>query len=295
MSGMRKADRYSGCPLADRTFLGLSGRDTTIVGLVGLALLTLMASGPASRRADGNAPKVPTTLFEGKLEAMLLSLDEPEQTKTRLGLNQFYQQRIETIRTRLWTTLAWLAVAIGAGLVLSVKEGGVRTSQLEGGPVRLMIEQPLLVVMLSVLGAVLALYMRGVVLDGWEHLRSNRRNSNLALGLPENPGEDAKKGCLARVWSLTWLKWMGVLASLALLLEMALTAVGIIGTMVWLGWVGDRFIKIPPREPPRQAEPLQPADRSGTGPGHPGGAGHDRAAPPGSGGTGAHRAAGRHR
>jgi hypothetical protein len=65
--------------------------------------------------------------FKKKLIEMLDSMEGDEQTKARLDLNKFYQQRIETIRTRLWTTLTWLAAVQGAALVLTIKEAGLRT------------------------------------------------------------------------------------------------------------------------------------------------------------------------
>jgi hypothetical protein len=157
--------------------------------------------------------------FEEKLQQILGSLHGSEAAATSLQLYQFFQQRIETIRTRLWTTLAWLAAAQGAVLVLTIKTGGLRTRL---GP-DLVLDQPLLIVVLAGLGFLLAYYMRQVVGDGVGHIQSNQKLSNIVFGLPPHCSRE------------TVFAVMGRLADSALVIDGALMIIGILGVLDWLG------------------------------------------------------------
>lgn len=117
--------------------------------------------------------------FEDKLKELIEGLKNDKQTQVRLDLNKFYQERIETIRTRLWNSLTWLAAAQGAALVLVIEQGKLST---EPGP-ELAVGQPILVFALAVLGILLSEYMRRMVKDGIGHIQSNQCLSNIAVGL----------------------------------------------------------------------------------------------------------------
>src|SRR5262249_4835776 len=114
--------------------------------------------------------------LEQKLAAVLRASGD-KCLERGLELNRGYQARIETIRTRLWTTLTWLAAAQGAVLVLSMKESGLRAAS---GP-ELLIDQPMLLVLLPALAIYLACYMRNVAYDGVHHIRRNMQYSTFTL------------------------------------------------------------------------------------------------------------------
>lgn len=159
--------------------------------------------------------------FEEKLICLLASIDtqQGEQVKVRLDANKFYQERIETIRTRLWTTLTWLAAVQGAALVLVIKEGGVST---ESGP-DLVLDQPILISLLSALAVLLAYYMQQVVKGGVQHIQSNQRLSSISVGLTPN------------CYSESVFNVMHSLAVIAMFVESLLFLVGILGSLDWLG------------------------------------------------------------
>lgn len=158
--------------------------------------------------------------FEEKLKDLLASIgDHDERTRARLDLNNFFQERIETIRTRLWTALTWLAAVQGAALVLAIKQGGLQT---EPGP-KLLLDQPILIFLLGFLSALLAYYMRQVHHDGVKHIQSNQELSNIAVELTPRSSSES-------VFDV-----MRTLANVALFIESVLTLVGILGILVWLG------------------------------------------------------------
>jgi hypothetical protein len=157
--------------------------------------------------------------FEKKLSDLLNSMTGDEQTKARLDLNKFYQTRIETIRTRLWTTLTWLAAVQGAALVLTIKEAGLRTGP---GP-DLVLDQPILIFLLSGLAALLAYYMRQVVKGGVEHIQSNQKLSNIAVGLTPQSTPESVFNVMRR------------LAGFAIAVECVLGLIGILGILDWAG------------------------------------------------------------
>jgi hypothetical protein len=155
---------------------------------------------------------------EKKLSDMLNSMQGDEQTKARLDLHKFFQTRIETVRTRLWTTLTWLAAVQGAALVL-IKEAGLRTGP---GP-DLVLDQPILIFLLSGLGALLAYYMRQVVKGGVEHIQSNQKFSNIAVGLTPQSSAESVFNVMRR------------LAGIAIAVESVLGLIGILGILDWAG------------------------------------------------------------
>lgn len=157
--------------------------------------------------------------FEDKLSELLASLHGDEQTKARLDMNKFFQERIETIRIRLWTTLTWLAAVQGAALPITIKEGGLRA----GTGSELLLGQPILIILLSLLAAMLAYYMRRIADDGVEHIRSNQRLSSIAVGLVPGCGTESVFNVMRR------------LATVSMLVDVAIALVGVLGLLDWLG------------------------------------------------------------
>jgi hypothetical protein len=153
---------------------------------------------------------------------------DPSATR-RLDLYKFYQERVETIRTRLWTTLTWLAAAQGALLVLAFREGQIRPTT---GP-SLLIGQPILILVLGVLGMILARYTLNVVDDGTDHIQSNWHSSDFALG--REP--DGRTLCTAQ-WRKRFPAFavMKRLGQLALIPTTAMLFIAVAGTIDWLVW-----------------------------------------------------------
>lgn len=110
-----------------------------------------------------------------------------------LDVYRFHQERAETIRSRLWTILAWLAAAQGAILAFTVKELSVGVRLSPG--VQIAVGQPPLVLALALLGIALSRYMLAIIDDGSRHIESNWRRADLGLGMacPHRVEEDAAK------------------------------------------------------------------------------------------------------
>src|SRR4029077_4269425 len=87
----------------------------------------------------------------------------------------------------------------------------------------LVLDQPILISLLGGLGFLLAYYMRQVVDGGIEHIQSNQRLSNVAVGLAAQSSPES-------VFAV-----MRTLACIALLVQGALMIIGILGTLDWLG------------------------------------------------------------
>jgi hypothetical protein len=121
-------------------------------------------------------PRIVRSREETELKLMELA-DTPER---RLGLYQFYQTRIETIRTRLWTMLAWIAAADAGILAFISKELHANFAGIPS--VGLTLEQPLPTLIIAGFGVVLSTYMLHVIDDGSGHIESNWRRSDLVLG-----------------------------------------------------------------------------------------------------------------
>jgi len=150
-------------------------------------------------------------LLEDKNERLLYDLIGtcPERA---LDIYKFHQERIETIRTRLWTILAWLAAAQGVLLGFTVKE--LKVQFWAAGSDQITIEQPLLTVVLAPFGMFLASYMLRIVDDGSRHIESNWRRADIALNHPEphmveeDAGQRRRKHpvCSVMAWvaNLTW-------------------------------------------------------------------------------------------
>jgi hypothetical protein len=118
--------------------------------------------------------------FHIKQIGIFSKLNAEKQAELSASLNQFYQDRIEKLRTRLWGTLTWLAAAQGAALLLTIKQGGLRAE-----PVRAFtMEEPLLVLLAACFGLILAFYMLAIIWNGQAHLARNFENSDFALNLP---------------------------------------------------------------------------------------------------------------
>jgi hypothetical protein len=135
-----------------------------------------------------------------KWKQILESLQDSEGAKARLEQHNFYQERIETVRARLWTTLTWLAAAQGAVLVLIIKEGGLRTGT---GPY-LVLDQPILIILLAFLGCALGWYMLHVVNDGLKNIRNNQTLCDVALGMA------ARKN--SREWAFAGMQTLACIA-----------------------------------------------------------------------------------
>jgi hypothetical protein len=117
--------------------------------------------------------------YQIKQIGLFSALGIDKRVELSCQLNQFYQERIETLRTRLWGTLTWLAAAQAAALSLAIKVGGLRT--ISGG---IAMQDPVVVVLLALFGIAFAIFMITVIRSGNEHLASNMRSSNFALNLP---------------------------------------------------------------------------------------------------------------
>jgi len=166
--------------------------------------------------------------FEEKLKQILESLQDSEGAKARLEQHNFYQERIETIRARLWTTLTWLAAAQGAVLVLIIKEAGLRT----GPGAELVLGQPILIILLALLGCALGWFMLHVVNDGLKHIRSNQKLCDVALGMA------ARKN--SREWAFAGMR---MLALIAFFVDFVLIIIGILGA-VELGGVDIPYVRL---------------------------------------------------
>jgi hypothetical protein len=117
--------------------------------------------------------------MSSRREHQLKSLLTSESLK--IDLYKFHQDRAEKIRSRLWTTLAWMASLQGAILAFMFDKLNFRLA--EGfSPT---IEQPKMAFTLSVFGVLFAFYMLKIIDNGTAHIESNRRYSDIAIG--KNP------------------------------------------------------------------------------------------------------------
>lgn len=196
-------------------------------------------------------------MFEEKLVQILTAIsDNDERRKAGLDFNKAYQERIDTIRTRLWTTLTWLAAAQGAALVLIVKEGGLRT----GPGADLVLAQPVLIFLLSSFGGFLAYYMRQVVNDGVAHIRRNFRYSNIVIevlvsGITARPVSQTRSIIAAEGSPMpaaspeSVFGAMKLLAWCAIFIDGVLVVIGVLGFLEWLGCWDFPHIRIAAKTP----------------------------------------------
>jgi hypothetical protein len=156
-----------------------------------------------------------------------------DQINAQLDLYKFFQERIESLRARLWTNLAWLAAVQGAALLFIVQEGGLRT----GMKSQLLIDQPILVFLLSSLAFIIAYAMLQLIFSGEHHIESNFRKSNIAL----DPGYKDK---IAGISPERLFLSMKILSWSAIFVELILMVISIWGVFVWLELCDIPFIKI---------------------------------------------------
>jgi hypothetical protein len=152
-------------------------------------------------------------------------------------INKFYLTRSETIRTRLWTTLTWLAAVQGGALVFTVEKGGLRTAQ---EPI-ILLEQPIMITLLAALSCVFALYMAFVAGSGLKHIDRNFKRANQSLRmlscLPPKTPEFARNDLAIR--------FMRAVAVVAFVIELLLVGIGLLGICEWLFGVDISWIQIP--------------------------------------------------
>jgi len=96
-----------------------------------------------------------------------------------LDLYKFYQERVEVLRTRLWTMLVWLAAAQGVILAFIIKD--LRTRSPAGAQLQLTIDQPILAFVLAAFGIGLSTWMLHIIDDGSGHIENNWRRADIAL------------------------------------------------------------------------------------------------------------------
>ncbi len=101
-----------------------------------------------------------------------------------LSLYKYHHERVDTIRSRLWTMLTWLAAAQGGLLVFTFEKA---TIQCRGfGSSMIEIEQPIVVFLLGIFGLFLARYMLVIVREGAIFMETNSRCAALALGMEQD-------------------------------------------------------------------------------------------------------------
>jgi hypothetical protein len=190
-------------------------------------VLVISTSAAGEHRGKPDSPSRPKATIMSKEDRLRKLMDAPPgeaYAERRLDLYKFHQERVETIRRRLWTTLTWLAAAQGAALIFAVKEGEIRSGRSIG-----LIGQPLLVIFVSLFGILLALYMLYVVKDGIKHIKSNWYWSDFAVGL-QSGAEHVVSNPAFPAFSV-----MKVLAYMALVVHAVIVFLTIVGGVGWLG------------------------------------------------------------
>jgi hypothetical protein len=116
--------------------------------------------------------------MSGSREDQFNTLLSSSDNSVRLDLYKFHQDRVEKIRTRLWTTLAWMATLQGAILAFMFDKLNFRLA--EG--LLPTLEQPKVALVLSIFGVLFASYMLKIIDNGTAHIESNWRRSDIAIG-----------------------------------------------------------------------------------------------------------------
>jgi hypothetical protein len=93
----------------------------------------------------------------------------------RLDIYKFHQDRVEKIRSRLWTILAWMAALQGALLAFMF-------DKLELAKFWLTIQRPEMALVLSTFSILFSSYTLKIINTGTEHIESNWRLSDIAIG-----------------------------------------------------------------------------------------------------------------
>ena len=157
--------------------------------------------------------------------SVLLSNDS-----VRLDLYKFHQDRVEKIRSRLWTTLAWMAALQGALLAFMFDKLNLRLG--EGLLPR--IEQPKMALILSIFGVLFASYTLKIIDNGTAHIESNWRRSDIAIG-KKPPHEQRRFRQRIKDRSFTELLVMRRLFMAVIVVQAVLVAVSISSLVPLIG------------------------------------------------------------
>jgi hypothetical protein len=161
----------------------------------------------------------------------------------RLDLYKFHQDRVEKIRSRLWTTLAWMASLQGA--ILAFMFDKLNFVLAEG--IFPTIEQPKMALVLSIFGILFASYMLKIIDNGTAHIESNWRRSDISIGKkPPHTVRDFKQRIQDR--SFTELQVMRQLVITVIAAQAVLVAVS--------AW--SLVPRIAPAEEPARSPPSSP-------------------------------------
>jgi hypothetical protein len=172
-----------------------------------------------SRRAHPTSSGSET---ECRLRAVLdAAADKPD---TILDMYKFYQERVESLRSRIWTMLVWLSGAQAAILIFIIKE--LHTT-FAGSPTEIFrMEQPLLAFVLSVFGIALATYMMHVIDDGSGHIEANWRRADIVLG--KTPPHEVEQNVRRRRGNHPVCRVMAEVAGWARIIQIALALLAIV-------------------------------------------------------------------
>lgn len=153
----------------------------------------------------------------------------------RLDLYKFHQDRVEKIRSRLWTTLAWMAALQGALLSFMFEKLNLRLDQWLVPS----IEQPKMALVLSIFGALFASYTLKIIDNGTTHIESNWRLSDIAIK-KSPPHEKRRFRQRIRDSSFTELQIMGRLFVVVVVVQVVLVAVSA-WSLVRLSGIAERI------------------------------------------------------
>jgi hypothetical protein len=147
----------------------------------------------------------------------------------KLDLYKFHQDRVEKIRSRLWTTLAWIATLQGAILAFVFDKLNFRL----GEGLLPTLEQPKMALVLSIFGVLFAFYMLKIIDNGTGHIEHNWRRSDIAIGKkpPHKIREDFGERIQDR--SFTELQVMRRLAIAVIVAQAVLVAVSVWSLVPW--------------------------------------------------------------
>jgi hypothetical protein len=140
----------------------------------------LFATGPKSGYLRSNDPDAASRWEATEERLKFLISGKPDLVAE---FYKFYQERVETLRTRLWTMLAWLSGVQGAIFVFIVKDLKTQFGATSGSVFTL--DQPVLALILAIFGMALSTWMLHLIDDGSGHIETNWRRADLVMGKAE--------------------------------------------------------------------------------------------------------------